>query len=312
VLLIYKKVTVWNGFTKLIYFYGGIIMRNRALTLAVVSVLFAVVATGYAGEYGITGTTGQAQSDGNNLGIAVDFTYVSQNVWRGFQTLGARGAIRGNIDLNFYGTGFGLNLGWQHAIGDGVDSQWIPLTFYYQNKFGSDRWTTAYQVGLEYYNFPQLSSPNADFYDLFATAAWPELTGIGLVPHVTLIYQSPLSREAELVNDIAGWMYIVGLGYDIPIGSPITSESPTPQTVVHLSADAVYNDGMGSSFFRGNSNSTEPVDHDWSHAVFGASSEIHITKNLSFTPGVFFQSSWDDSVNSQNPIWVSLSTTYRF
>lgn len=284
-------------------------MRKMTITSAVVAVLLAVVATGYAGEYGITGTTGMAKSDGNNVGVALDFTYVTQNVWRGFQTLGARGAIRPSMDLNFFNSGFGANLGWQHAVGDGVDSQWIPLTLYYGNKFGSDRWTTTYEVGWEYYNFPQLSSPNADFQDIYGTIAMPNLTGIGLVPHATIIYLTPTSRGAELVSDAAGWMYIFGLGYDIPINN-ITSACE--KTNIHLSADMVYNDGMGNSFFRGNSNSTEPVDHDWSHAVFGASSELFLTKHWSFTPGIFFQSSWDDSVNSQNPIWVSLSTTYRF
>ncbi len=284
-------------------------MRNISLKLAVVAVLLAMGATGYAGEYGITGTTGLAKSDGNNIGVALDFTYVSKNVWRGFQTLGARGAIRPSMDLNFYNTGFGVNLGWQHAVGDGQDSQWIPLTLYYLNKFGSDRWTTTFEVGAEFYNFPQLSHADADFYDLYATASMPELTGIGLVPHATVIYMSPWSGEAELVSDAAGWMYIFGLGYDIHTGAAIVESKPLS---IHLSGDVVYNDGMGNSFFRANSNSTEPVDHDWSHAVFGASTEIFLTENFSFTPGIFFQKSFDDSVNSQDPWWASLSATYRF
>jgi long-subunit fatty acid transport protein len=54
------------------------------------------------------------------------------------------------------------------------------------------------------------------------------------------------------------------------------------------------------------------VDHDWSHAVFGASTGFTVTDKLTFTPGIYYQISMDDSVNPEDEYWFSLSMTYTF
>ena len=77
----------------------------------------------------------------------------------------------------------------------------------------------------------------------------------------------------------------------------------TPEQVLHLSCDMVYNDGTGGG---------TALDHDWSHAVFGLSTGFDLGNNLTFAPGVYYQSSWEDSVNTSDEYWVSLGMSYAF
>ena len=72
--------------------------------------------------------------------------------------------------------------------------------------------------------------------------------------------------------------------------------------VVNLSVNAVYNAGTYG----------KAVDHDWSHIVWGASTAIPVAQNLTFTPGIYYQTSMEDSVNKSDEYWTSLSLTYTF
>jgi len=72
----------------------------------------------------------------------------------------------------------------------------------------------------------------------------------------------------------------------------------------------VYNDGVAPGVVINQASGT--IDHDWSHAVFGVSTDFDLGNNLSFTPAVYYQSSWEDSVNTEDEAWVSLSMKYAF
>lgn len=98
----------------------------------------------------------------------------------------------------------------------------------------------------------------------------------------------------------AGWAHVFALNYDMEIPSLI--DNSVTQTL-HLGAHTVYNDGVGPN---------PQADHDWSHAVFSAALDFPISENLTFTPGFNYQSSWDDSINTSDEYWTSLSLTYKF
>ena len=66
----------------------------------------------------------------------------------------------------------------------------------------------------------------------------------------------------------------------------------------------VYNDGVGPG--------ASAVDHDWSNAVFGISTDIDLSNNLTFTPGYYLQKSMDDSVNTSDERWFALRLSYAF
>ena len=81
------------------------------------------------------------------------------------------------------------------------------------------------------------------------------------------------------------------------------------EQIVHLSADIVYNDGTGANC---NAQANTGADHDWSHAVFGIATDFEISENLTFTPGIYYQISMDDSVNTSDEYWISSGLVYKF
>jgi len=110
------------------------------------------------------------------------------------------------------------------------------------------------------------------------------------------LFQATLSSACGLPK-----ANIFGLDYALTI-PPIIPE--TTEQVLNLHAEAIYNDGVGPA--------GEIVDHDWSNAVFGVSTDFDLGNNLTFTPAFYYQSSWDDSVNDDDETWVSLSMKYKF
>ena len=91
------------------------------------------------------------------------------------------------------------------------------------------------------------------------------------------------------------------LDYALPITCPITGESRN----LNLHSEFIYNDGVSP-------NGATDVDQDWSNAVFGVSTTFDLSNSLSFAPGVYYQSSWDDSVNTEDEYWTTLNLTYKF
>ena len=91
------------------------------------------------------------------------------------------------------------------------------------------------------------------------------------------------------------------LDYPLTVGGILPD---TPEQVLNLHAELVYNDGVGPA--------GQDVDSDWSNLVFGVSTGIDLTDELVMTPGVFHQISMDDSVNNEEETWATLSLTYKF
>jgi len=63
------------------------------------------------------------------------------------------------------------------------------------------------------------------------------------------------------------------------------------EQILKLSSQVVYNSGVGA---------TGMVEHDWSHATFGLSTGFALSENLTFTPGIYYQLSMEDSVNPED------------
>jgi hypothetical protein len=124
--------------------------------------------------------------------------------------------------------------------------------------------------------------------------AWPEILPGGLVPKYTTWYMYPAGSGWEN-RDLTGWLHRFGLGYDLII--PELSDQP-----FNLSASAWYRDGMGG----------DAKDHDWSHATFSVSTRLKLTDNLSFIPALYYQSSWEDTVNEHDELYCKLCMRYKF
>jgi hypothetical protein len=70
-----------------------------------------------------------------------------------------------------------------------------------------------------------------------------------------------------------------------------------------FSADAVYNDGTGA----------DSVDHDWSHILWGLSTSMTCpVTGAKVTPGIWYQTSMEDTVNENDEFWGGLSYALTF
>ncbi|MFC1675912.1 hypothetical protein ACFL3G_02475 [Planctomycetota bacterium] len=272
-------------------------MKNGVLVSVVI--LLAAVSMVGAQEAGLSG--------------AVDLTFTSKYIWRGFDVYDDHAATHPSIDLDLFGTGFGFSALGHKANSDGyeLNERW-DYTLYYQNRmFEGERYATDYRLNYVYYNYPERSShdltDSMDLQEIYGLFSWPNLLPIdGLVPRYLLAKLWP-SSSGSLVGDSAnrgtasGFAHIFMLDYALPVTCPVTNEEIT----LNLHSEFVYNDGVSP-------NGATDVDHDWSNAVFGVNTTFDLGNDLLFTPGVYYQSSWDDSVNTEDEYWASLSLTYKF
>ena len=273
-------------------------MKKKRILLAVVILLSAA---------------GLVQAQKGELHGTIDVTYLSSYIWRGFDLYPeGHSAIQPSIDIDLYGTGFGVNLFWSRANGSGFENhEWLNTTLYYYNRFFADEiYATNYRVGWTYYNHPdgpRKGGPavvDADMQEVFAGFAWPKICPAGIVPSYIIVKMWPATSDSTLKEHANGWAHIFGLDYGLNIGSLMED---MPEQVLNLHAEVVYNDGVGPC-----PNYPKTVDHDWSHALFGVSTNFDLGNNLTFTPAIYYQASFDDSVNDDDETWVSLSMKYKF
>ncbi|MHC4482703.1 MAG: hypothetical protein ACYSW4_04065 [Planctomycetota bacterium] len=262
-------------------------------------------------------TAGLVQAQEGQLSGTIDVTYKSSYIWRGFDYYADdHSAIQPSIDLDLYGTGFGVNVMWSRAISSGFENtERISLALYYGNNlFEGETYATNYKLGWVYYGFPDESRSGsesarckaADMQEFFAAFSWPDICPAGVVPSYTILTMWP-SEGDSATHKNAGYAHVVGLGYDLTVPGLL---SETPEQIIHFSAEAVYNDGVAPGVVVNAASGT--VDHDWSHAVFGVSTGFDLGNNLTFTPGFYYQSSWEDTVNPEDEYWVSLGIAYKF
>lgn len=259
-------------------------MKKKALFLATVVLLTSA---------------GLTQAKDGKLGVTADVTYVSRYLWRGFDSYpNNHSAIQSSIDLDLFETGWGANVWWSRANTSGFENnEEIDYTLYYGKSLFEDKaYTTDYSIGWTYYYYPDEPRKAADMQEFFLNLSWPNVRCGGLVPSYTIVCTWPSEHESD-VGDYGGWFHIFGLCYDLTIPDFCAKAK---EQVLHLSAETIYNDGAYGA------------DHDWSHAVFGISTSFDLSGCLTFTPAFYYQSSWDNSVDTQDEYWTSLSIEYRF
>jgi hypothetical protein len=88
----------------------------------------------------------------NTLGITLDTTLVSRYIWRGFDCYpNNHSGFQPNIDVDLYGTGFGVNIWSSLANGNGIeDFKELDYTLYYANTFTKDELFTMDYISGEH------------------------------------------------------------------------------------------------------------------------------------------------------------------
>jgi hypothetical protein len=257
-----------------------------------------------------------AQAQSSELHGSVDFTYQSKYVWRGFDVYADKSAMQLGLDVDLFDTGFGLNILGHRANASGFENaeRW-DYNLYYQNIVAKEEpYALMYRLDYVYYNYPQLSSSDADLQELNAVLSLPKICPVGVVPSYVLVKLWPSSSGSLVAKRVdlstglpskgtaSGWAHIFMLDYPLKTTGILPN---TPEQVFNFHVEAVYNDGVGPA--------GQNVDHDWSNAVFGVSTGINLADELVFTPGVYHQITMDKSVNDdKDETWVTLSMTYKF
>ncbi len=269
---------------------------------------------------------GFVQAQDGELHGYIDLTYQSKYVWRGIDVFNDKSAFQPTVDLDLYGTGFGVNAQGHMAnsgeagppLPDGgdlgmVNSERWDITLYYQQRlFGDAPYAINHRLGWVNYTYPELDSRDLDLQELHSIFSFPNLLPVeGLVPTYVLVKLWPNSTNSWLGSPThalaargtaSGWAHIFMLDYGIPMPSMLPSQ---PEQVLKLHAEAVYNDGVHPAGAN--------VDQDWSNAVFGACTDIDLGNNMTLTPGVYHQVTMDKSINGdKDETWATLGLKYKF
>jgi len=243
----------------------------------------------------------------------IDATYVSRYIWRGYDAYNNNhSAIQPSVDLDLFGTGFGINVWMSRANGSGFENdEWLTYTLYYKGVvFPDELYATYYKVGYTYFSYPDEpkrgnpatpTGASGAAQEIFAMFQWPNLLPGGIVPSYAMFAYWPSESHAVNHNN-GGWAHVFGLGKDISLGRGILDSQP--EQVLHLGWHTVYNDAVGPG--------GKAADHDWSHCVYSISTDFDLGNGLKFVPGFNYQSSWDDSINTSDEYWTSLSLSYSF
>ena len=241
-------------------------------------------------------TLGLVRAEQGQLSATLDVTYMSKYLSKGKRYFGAKSAITETVNIDLYGTGFGLLVHNRRANSSGFENKerFNYGAFYANSLFKDHPYKTDFKVIWAYYHYSDRPRSVGNKYEWILDFAWPKLLPGGLVPKYTAYCEYPAGSGYD-DNDLSGWVHQFGLGYDLTLPE-------LPQQPIHLTGSIFYRDGMGGG----------SIDHDWSHATFGALTKVKITDKLSFVPSIYYQVSMDDSVNEHNELYTKLSFKYKF
>ncbi len=252
--------------------------------------------------WSVAAVANAANIGGQEVGVTVDTTYTTKYIWRGFDILDDKAAFQPSVNFDL-GNGFSFNV-WGSLAGsskgDGskstVDAEEWDYTLAYSNSINEGCSSkTDYTIGWRFYDYPDMASNDADLQEVFLSVAMPELVGGGVTPHAAFMQMWP-SEGSGAVHDYSGAIYLVGLTYGFSLDS-------APELPMTFGWDIVYNDGTGA----------DAVDSDWSHMVWSLSTSMTCPMTgASVTPAIYYQNSFEDTVNTEDEFWASISYSFNF
>jgi hypothetical protein len=238
---------------------------------------------------------GSAFAEQDRITGSFELVYLSKWLSKGIEAYGSQGGLFKIIDLDFYDTGFGLNVTHRNATGSGyVDQQRIDYRPYFKGSlFDGTRHMMKYNLSVGYESYTGLSRHKANTtYEWINSFSWPNLLGGGLVPAYIFHYEYPAFHgDANRKN--AGGVHRFVLGYDMK-----AFELPNP---LHLSTEVARYEGLAN---RGS---------NWAYFTAGVSTKFNVTENLSFVPAVYHQVTMSSVISKHKDItYTVLGMKYKF
>lgn len=246
------------------------------------------------------------ESEEGKLSATFETIFLSRYIWRGFDRYGPGGhsALQSRIDVDLYGSGFGVELFLSDAIGGGYinNAEITPSVYYTNSLWQGDAVQTDFKLLWRYYAFPDNPKTARNFQEVGAKFEWPEICSWGLIPRYTFYKGWPAVGNSNVASSYtnSGWIHAFGVTYPWML--------PGTEQILDLDMEWWYNDGFGGSDVGG----AAKVDHDWSHVVFGIATDIAITDDLTLTPGYYYQVSMEDTVNPDDENWARVTLAYSF
>jgi len=255
------------------------------MTVALISVITSI-------------STGQELDQEKKIGVTLDFTYLSRWLSKGAAAYGDQGALFQTLDLDFYGSGFGVATTYRNPTSGYADFQRIDFRPYFKNTvYDGTPYEMNYNVSAGYEYYPKVSkhkSPTT--WEWIFAFNWPNILPENFTPAYIAHYEYLAHSGGRSFNNTSypsGWVHRFLLFYDIHL-----EDLPTP---LRFSSEVAYWDGLGGG------------THDWGYATFGLMTELPISENLTFIPGIYEQVSMDKAVNSQKDVtYGRLSMRYKF
>jgi hypothetical protein len=248
--------------------------------------------------------TVSSPADEKKVDVEVDLTYVSNYLWNGFPIFGGQPAFQPSFNFDLFDSGFSINL--FGAFGDAAKTtiyEELNYTLAYENSIFSDaKYKTDYKLHFTFYDFKMW---HIDKHEIGLQLTWPDVCSRGFVPGYYVACMWPRDHYEgvnDLQGDASGFFHVFSLAYNLSAPGIMPDR---PEQIVTLTADVTYNDGAGARYLG------PTADHDWSHATFGASTDINIGEFI-LRPAISCQLSMDDSVNPNDVVVGSLSLICRF
>jgi len=272
-----------------------------------------------------TAATGQdwegdlLQEQGGNLHALVGVTWDSKYIWRGFDVFSDESVTHLMADLNLFETGFGVSVVGHRANAGGFEDRerWDATAYYQGGILAGDYFATNFRLGYVYYYYPELNQGESlDMQEGQLVLSWPNLLPIpGLQPSYAVIAIGQGETDSIISDGGSGVLHIGMLDYSFAIPGFMPG---TEEQIIILHSELVYNDGVTITPARPRNDWTivyRNPDHDFSHAVFGASTDVPLGTdgNLMLTPSVYYQKTLNNTINEDDSeFWVSIGLKYTF
>jgi len=229
-------------------------------------------------------------------------TFTSKHIWHGLDLLDDHGAFIPVGTIIFGDSGFSAKIIDVYPLSSGFERsvERNYAGFYTGALMEGTPWITHFTTNYFYYGKPKVAGRKGDSQEIGSTFFWPQLISVGdnyITPSYYLGYIWASKHNSD-IRGCEGFIHVFGLGYDFEIPNFWPDGK---KQAFRLSGDITYNDGFAG----------HTIDHDWSHVVFGISTNFN-KGGLAVTPSLNYQISMDDSVNTENELWCSVSATYRF
>ncbi|MBN2063989.1 MAG: hypothetical protein JW745_04225 [Sedimentisphaerales bacterium] len=226
------------------------------------------------------------------LGVALDSTFVSKYMWRGYDIYDDHGAWQPSVTFDLFGTGFSLNIWGSQPIGSGNEelTETDVTAAYYFQAFSEEKYAVDVTFDFVYFGYPKANHLMAA-HEAEVWLSMPNLLQAGEIAIVPGYCFATMWPDSSGVAGVSGAFHVLSLAANMPL--------PGTEQVISLSSQAVYNDGAYAA------------DHDWSNAAFGLSTSFE-AGSICIKPSLNYQISMDDSVNTDDEIWAGLSLSTSF